>query len=354
MLGKIFKNYSAWNVDEKQFYKLPEMEARLKFLLRYAILAPSSHNTQPWKFHVADDYIDIYADLSRKLAHSDPSGRMLYTALGCVLENIKITASYFDLSFRIEYNSELKISLPEHILRIHFSDMELGDADEVRRLFPFISQRASCRGKYKSDAISANILRWFENFSDVQSLELCIITDKNVISEIAPSVGRAMKAKMSIDAFRDELARWLRTNLTLKRDGMPGSGHGMSLALSLIAPFVLRYKDVSDFEQSKAVKRVNNFPAICVISSEDDSALSWIKSGELLERLLLGICANKMSASIMAAPIEVKSEREKLREIIGAQNKEARSLFPQVFIGFGFSAKTSPHSPRKKPEQVFI
>ena len=354
MLDKIFKNYNAWNVDEERFYKLLTMEARLKFILRYAILAPSSHNTQPWKFHVADNYIDIYADLSRKLAHSDPSGRMLYTALGCAVENIKITAAHFDLSFHIEYNSELKTSLPEHILRIHFSGAELGAADEIRHLFPFITRRASCRSQYNADKIPVNILSWLGNLSDEQTIGLCIITDREVISAIAPSVGRAMKAKMSIADFRNELAQWLRANLTLKRDGMPGSGHGMSLALSLIAPFVLRHKDVSDFEQSKAVKRVNNFPAVCIISSENDNALSWIKSGELLERLLLGICANKMSASIMAAPIEAEGEREKLQAIIGTQNKKARSSFPQAFIGFGFSTKTFPHSPRRKLEQVLV
>jgi nitroreductase len=40
----------AWNIAENQFPKEGTRNEQLKFLLNYAILAPSSHNTQPWLF----------------------------------------------------------------------------------------------------------------------------------------------------------------------------------------------------------------------------------------------------------------------------------------------------------------
>ena len=135
---------------------------------------------------------------------------------------------------------------------------------------------------------------------------------------------------------------------------MPGSGHGMPLFVSILAPFILRKKDVSDFEQKKAVSRVNNFPAIAILSSKEDNAYSWVKSGELLEKLLLSIHAEKMAASIMIAPIEVAHTREELQAIVNLHDQKMQGLIPQTFLGFGFPAKTSPHSPRKKLSEVII
>ena len=52
----------AWNVKESDFAANASSEEKLTFLLRYAILAPSSYNTQPWNFNISGNQIDIFAD----------------------------------------------------------------------------------------------------------------------------------------------------------------------------------------------------------------------------------------------------------------------------------------------------
>ena len=37
----------------------------LRFALRYALLAPSSHNSQPWLFGVDGKIVELYVDRSR-------------------------------------------------------------------------------------------------------------------------------------------------------------------------------------------------------------------------------------------------------------------------------------------------
>jgi len=346
MLEKLFKNYSAWNVDEKQFSTLSTMGGRLKFLLRYAILAPSSHNTQPWKFYVGDDYIDVYADLSRKLTYSDPSGRMLYTAIGCAVSNMKIAATYFGLHAAIVYNPKLTDSLPKHIATLRFTE------DTPNRTFQTllaaITSRASYRGKYSKERIPENLLDALRNRNSQEpSLHLDFFSKNTEKESLASIASEGMRSKMSLKEFRGELADWVRNNLTRKNDGMPGSGHGMKLAISILAPFILRHVDVSKKEQEKTIKRVQNFPAIGVISSDTDNALSWIKSGELLQELLLSLQAEDMGASIMAAPVEDTPSREKLQTYTSA-------AFPQIFFGFGYRTKSFPHSPRRPLEEVLI
>ena len=53
-----------WRVEENQFPSNGPLAERLRFLVRYALLAPSSHNTQPWQFHITDDRIDVFMDES--------------------------------------------------------------------------------------------------------------------------------------------------------------------------------------------------------------------------------------------------------------------------------------------------
>ena len=61
---------------------------RLRGLVREATLAPSSHNTQPWKFRLGDRSIAMLPDLTRRCPVVDPDDHHLYVSLGCATENI--------------------------------------------------------------------------------------------------------------------------------------------------------------------------------------------------------------------------------------------------------------------------
>ena len=52
-------------------------------LVRYATLAASSHNTQPWRFKLEPARITILSDLTRRCPAVDPDDHHLYASLGC-------------------------------------------------------------------------------------------------------------------------------------------------------------------------------------------------------------------------------------------------------------------------------
>ena len=54
----------------------------LKDLVRYATLAASGHNTQPWRFHLADGRIAILPDFARRTPVVDPEDHHLFVSLG--------------------------------------------------------------------------------------------------------------------------------------------------------------------------------------------------------------------------------------------------------------------------------
>lgn len=57
-------------------------------LVRQAVLAPLSHNTQYWCFQIVEKSISITPDLTRRCPALDPDDHHLYVLLGYAAENI--------------------------------------------------------------------------------------------------------------------------------------------------------------------------------------------------------------------------------------------------------------------------
>ena len=66
--------------------KPADRSALMQELVRCATLAPSSHNTQCWKFHIGEREIDVLPDLSRRCPAVDPDDHHLFVSLGCATE----------------------------------------------------------------------------------------------------------------------------------------------------------------------------------------------------------------------------------------------------------------------------
>src|SRR5215210_9250011 len=55
---------------------------QMRELVRYATLAANGHNTQPWKFALQENVIEIHPDYARHLSAVDPHERELWISLG--------------------------------------------------------------------------------------------------------------------------------------------------------------------------------------------------------------------------------------------------------------------------------
>lgn len=91
------------HIPEEDFPREGTPVEQFGFLMRYAVIAPSSHNTQPWKFAVKPDRVDVYIDESRWLRVADRNRRELYVSIGCALENLLVAAEQFGFDHRVTY-----------------------------------------------------------------------------------------------------------------------------------------------------------------------------------------------------------------------------------------------------------
>ena len=67
---------------------LPEPMTRR--VVTAAGMAPSLFNTQPWRFLLCPDRIEVHADLGRRLIAHDPEDRELRIACGAALFNLRL------------------------------------------------------------------------------------------------------------------------------------------------------------------------------------------------------------------------------------------------------------------------
>ena len=65
------------------------LASRAAYLIEVAGRAPSVHNTQPWRFTISRDAIELQADVSRRLT-VDPDGREMVISCGAALYGLRL------------------------------------------------------------------------------------------------------------------------------------------------------------------------------------------------------------------------------------------------------------------------
>jgi len=126
-------------------------------LVRRAILAPSSHNTQCWRFQIAEKSIAIAPDLKRRCPAVDPDDHRLFVALGCATKNMVHAALaaglHADLRFDPSGDGVIVVNLE-------------ATQGRITPLFQAISERQCTRGDYDGKPITSAVLYRFQKPAD--------------------------------------------------------------------------------------------------------------------------------------------------------------------------------------------
>ena len=85
------------NIAESDFPFAKGRAEQLRFLVNYAVLAPSNHNSQPWKFCIHHDQMDVLIDKTRMLSFIDPHLRQMKISCGAAIGNVEVAGKYFGL-----------------------------------------------------------------------------------------------------------------------------------------------------------------------------------------------------------------------------------------------------------------
>ena len=328
------KNYEQWEITKNPPEQLDGADL-LRYCAQVGTLAPSTHNTQPWKCTIDGESIIVGPDFSKQLPHGDPIDRGVYISLGCFITNMRCAAAHYGKG--LEADQILK----DDVLSVRFALRELKVDEKVYfNLFTVVADRVSDKSEYSKTALPIEVRALLE--ARLGDAITTIITDKSAIYEASRqyvlSAGAMAKSKL----FRKELSGWLRHNLTRSHDGMPGFVSNLPLLISIIGPHAMPHlAAAAQLQVKKDARKIASSPAFAVIYSQLNNPENWLEVGELYELIALLAVSNGLAMTPMAGMIEEPSGRAFLSQF----NEE---LLAQFFFRLGYSDVGIPrHTPRR-------
>ena len=88
-------------------------------ILTLACRAPSVHNTQPWRWRVHGDRLDLFADYRRQLVYADPARRDLLVSCGAALHHLQVVCAGLGWAARVhrlpDPSDERHVAGVEHV-----------------------------------------------------------------------------------------------------------------------------------------------------------------------------------------------------------------------------------------------
>ncbi len=332
-------NYTAWNIDFNEFEKLKVDEDRLKFLLKFAVLAPSGHNAQPWKVKLLKNGFEIVYEKSRRLPVGDPKDRLLYIGVGAFIENLALAADYYGYSVtsKIVENGNIVAQI---ILK------QARKKRPTKHLAVVIPKRVTNRNQYSNKLPSESVLGSMKKLSN-KNIEVTYLKNKSNLSSLCEDVVNANINTFESNAFREELSRHIRTNVTKKKTGMPAFGMGMPTIISFITPLLIKLTNVNKMSYKKDLDVFKNHtPLFFLISSRGNKRSDWVNVGRVFERISLIATREGMSVSPQAGPVIINKYAVRMKNYFNSK------LIPQMFFRMGYPEKETPHSPRLSVEEI--
>jgi nitroreductase len=336
-------NYKAWDVSEADYPVNGPREERLKFLLRYAILAPSGPNSQPWKYAIHDYGVSVFADLSRALPFVDPSNRTLYMSVGCAIANLAVAGTHFGFAPKVSYFPEGQESDLVAEVQLLPGARPVDGQDD---LFLQIQRRHTTKDRYENAEIEPFILKEIERNINLPGLYLSYLPDKDAKAKMADLVSRAHQTQLAKKEFRHNLGDWLRGNWTTEPDGMPLYTFGVPDVVSLGFPAAFKEFDLSRPVIYRDSGLIHDCSTLAVLTTDLDDKQTWTKCGFALENLLLRATFYDVRASFFSQPIGLAYLREELKMQVNRGH-------PQLIFSLGIAKPMRP-SPRRPLEDMII
>lgn len=335
-------NYAPWKINPSDFPSQASMEKKMLFLLGFAVLAPSGHNTQPWLFEIFGNCVTFSFIPDRSLNDSDPEGRQLLLAFGCALENFSIAVKHFGFEPKLTFfpfpnGNDNRICIVECVETIPMP----------QDLLCAIPKRHTNRGPYSNNKIPKNLIEYFDKLS-TDSLKVIYIDDLDKKKKLAEFAINAQIATMEKKSFRNELSGFVKSNFTQSYTGMPGFVLGIPSLVSLFASFLIKRINLSKMTEKKDKEVIEQTSGFIIVISKEDNPTFWIEAGRILERAWLATTVSGAAFSPLAAVVQEQTYRKEFEHTIGT------NFHVVAFARVGMPLHPSLPSPRFPVNHLLI
>src|SRR3989344_7087534 len=160
-------NDNPRNIKMDDFSKMLDINERIKFLLNFAVLAPSTHNTQPWLFKIRNSGCEIFYDPKLSLPEADVKQRDLYISMGCCIENLSLASKYFGMFDSVDFGP---FTEKHQVAVIKFREHPSEKNQDFREILNTIVARRNARGIFSGEKDPTGIPSCYyrvQNFSKI-------------------------------------------------------------------------------------------------------------------------------------------------------------------------------------------
>lgn len=329
-------------------------------VLRYAILAPSTHNTQPWKIQFkGTERILVSIDHERLLSECDPLGRQAFISTGAFLENLDLAARSFGYRADIDLFPEGwpgATAVPDtSIARIDF----IADGScAPDSLFIQIPVRHTNRRPFRKKEVSLGIAGQISESFDDTRVSFGFSNNRDLLASLADFSKDAMNIELSDMKRRNETLNYFRFTDQEVRESPDGIGFAQSGYGRVVRFFIGMFflsRDRATSSQSlfleNAVKKVRRQTAgaggIGWLSTKSDHRIEQIRVGRAFQRIhlkatSLGIALHPITQPLADYP-DMRDLRSRLYEFLGTPDTHTI----QMIFRLGFASPV-PSSPRRE------
>ena len=303
---------------------------QLAFVLATAGRAPSLHNTQPWRFRVRENGLDLYADPGRRLRAIDPDGREMLISCGAALFGLRLGIRH--LGYRAAVELLPDPGHPSLLARVRLGRQAPLSAEEWQMLAA-VPHRHTHRGPFSPEPIPPGLLPRLQHDAIAEGATLILVDDRGR-SRLRDLVDAAARWQQRNPMVRDELRNWTRERGSETRDGVPASAYTAVPDGETDAPAgwdgALTRRD---FDQGRGEGQLEAGavppPATAILVTAADTPTDWLRAGQALNRVLVHAASTWVFAALNSQPMESPPLRTLVRTRLFLPGA------PQMLLEFG-------------------
>ncbi len=336
--------YNPWNITVDSFRDADSGEQRLRHLLTYAILAPSVQNSQPWLFHVEEDFVELHLDRSRKISALDPHAREAVMSCGAALCHLQIAMRHYGYYGGVEMFPEP--AAPDFLARVHLGFQASAQVEE-NQLFQAITKRRTNRLPFTDDPVPDGLLEELQVLAEREGIEMRILKSQPVRKAFAELVAKADRQQWSSRSFRSSFAAWQRGDRSPGQDGIPSYSIGGDNLLGEVGVLDVKCIDLGEEQAARDHEIITHSPAIVILETAENQIDDWLVAGQALAQVLLRARVSNVWASFLNQPLRVPTLAGQLRDILQT------TTYPQTVLRLGVGQNIRP-TPRRPLKDVLV
>ena len=317
--------------------------------VEHALRAPSVHNTQPWRWRIADDAVELHADWNRHLVATDPGRRDLVISCGAALHHLLVALAAQGVEVRVDRLPDPENSGHLATVVVQPDAGHPGDAT----LFRYISRRRTDRRRMSQRPVSTAHLRDLSERAERAGTRLIPVTGPDMRDRLTSALTAGAHRQEFSPGYATELELWTR-RYPAAHDGIPTTSIA-PLPIGGAAATPLRRFPHGQLPQPRSFPGEgsdDDAAELLVIATSGDDVLDRLRAGEATSAVLLAATGLGLATTPLSQGFEIDETRRAIQTTVLHVPEH-----PQLLLRIGWPASTAAElapTPRRDLRSVLL